>query len=232
MFMQQNTELPLIVVEFNDSHIEAAEKALSEVEEVVRWLHEPMNGKLQYPSFVGKKEKEIMESSWWFWDLLLQRIKEKGALPPTCVTKYVVQSLYNKMKPGVDGVLTQYAAFFCSQTSKLQWEQNVGTKRLKRAFTASFIACPLQKRREDIYNHKKYDGLEEVATQVKRNHDNRRIYQRYSRQTASMGGGADACKQESTRCQSSQSTRECTRLGVHQKEGSRGKRDSKYRKIE
>jgi hypothetical protein len=55
--------------------------------------HEPLKGKLQHPSFVGEKEKEIVESSWWFWDLLVQRIKEKGALPPTRVAKYVVQSL-------------------------------------------------------------------------------------------------------------------------------------------
>jgi hypothetical protein len=151
----------VVVVEFNDSQIEAAEKALSGVEEVVKWLHEPSNGKLRYPSFVGKKEKEIVEESWWFWDLLVQRIKEKGALPPTRAAKYVVQSLYNKMKPGVDGV-TQYAAFFRSQTSKLQWEQNVGTKSLKRAFIASFIACRLRRRREDIYNDKKYDGLRKL----------------------------------------------------------------------
>jgi hypothetical protein len=149
------------LVEFSDAHIEAAEKALSGVEDVVKWLHKPSNGKLQYPSFVGEKEKEIVESSWWFWDLLVQRIKEKGALPPTRVAKYVVQSMYNKMKPGVDGV-TQYAAFFRSQTSKLQWEQNVGTKGLKRAFIASFIACHLRRRREDINNPKKYDGLRKL----------------------------------------------------------------------
>ena len=155
----------VVIVEFDDAHIEAGEKALSGVEEVVKWLHEPSNGKLQYPSFVGKKEKEIVESNWWFWDLLVWRIKQKGALPPTRVAKYVVQSLYNKMKPGVDGV-TQYAAFFRSQTSKLEWEQNVGTKGLKRAFIASFIACRLRRRREDIYDNKKYDGLRKLRRKL------------------------------------------------------------------
>jgi hypothetical protein len=65
------------------------------------------------------------------------------------------------MKPGVDGV-SQYASFFHSQTSKLQWEQNVGTKSLKHAFIASFIACCLRRRRENIYNDKKYNSLRKL----------------------------------------------------------------------
>jgi hypothetical protein len=63
----------ITLVKFTDAQIEAAEKALSEVENVVKWLHEPSNGKLNYPSFVGEKEKEIVESSWWFWDLLVKK---------------------------------------------------------------------------------------------------------------------------------------------------------------
>jgi hypothetical protein len=73
--------------------------------------------------------------------------------------------MYNKMKPGVDGV-TQYAAFFRSQTSKLQWEQSVGTKGLKRAFIACFIACRLRRRTEDICNSKKYDGLRKLRRKL------------------------------------------------------------------
>jgi RNA-binding protein YhbY len=103
-----------------------------------------------------------VESSWWFWDLLVQRIRaKKGALPPTRVAKHVVQSMYNKLKPGLDGV-TRYAAFFRSQASKLEWEQNVGTKGLKRAFIASFIASRLRKRSEDIFNNNKYEGLRKL----------------------------------------------------------------------
>jgi hypothetical protein len=76
---------------------------------------------------VGKKEKEIVEKTVDGSVILLflvQRIKkEKGTLPPPHVAKHVIQSLYTKMKPGVDGV-TQYAALFYSQTSKLEQEQN------------------------------------------------------------------------------------------------------------
>jgi hypothetical protein len=79
----------------------------------------------------------------------------------------VVQSFYNKMKPGVEGV-THYAF-------RLQWEHTVGgTKGLKRVFMiASFIACRPQRKREDIYNSKNYDGLRLVATQAECSHDDR-----------------------------------------------------------
>jgi hypothetical protein len=54
-----------------NSKIEAAEKALSGVEDVVKWLHEPSKGKLQYPYVFGNNSKEIVESNWWFWDYCL-----------------------------------------------------------------------------------------------------------------------------------------------------------------
>jgi hypothetical protein len=71
---------------------------------------------------------------------------------------YNKKRLFNDDNDGV----TQYASFFRSQTSKLEWEQNVGTKGLKRAFIAAFIACRLRRRREDINNPKKYDGLRKL----------------------------------------------------------------------
>jgi hypothetical protein len=60
----------------------------------MKWLHEPLNGKLRYPSFVGKKKKDIVEGSWWFWDLLVQRIKEKGALPPTHLCRQICGAIF------------------------------------------------------------------------------------------------------------------------------------------
>jgi hypothetical protein len=76
-----------------------------------------------------------------------------------------VQVLYNKAKTGVDGV-TQWTNFFRSQTSKLKWEQNVGTKCLRRVYLGGFIAYRLVSNKSYVLKKGEYKGLSKLREKL------------------------------------------------------------------
>jgi hypothetical protein len=155
----------IVIVSFTDEMIQDAELALTEHEDTIRWLHHP--DKLKFPRWIptDSKEREIITSHWWLWDLLRRKAMADGPLPPIRTFRYGLQVLYNKAKTGVDG-LTQGTNGFRSQTMKLKWEQNVATKCLRRAYHGSFIAERLVQNKHLVTSKGEYKGLSHLRRKL------------------------------------------------------------------
>jgi hypothetical protein len=143
-----------IVVRFTEEMLNAAETALIAVEDAVKWLHVAnfLEVKLpaQFKEHIPPDIEERVLTNWEWWNVIRLYVQSKeGRVRPVKTLKWGIQVLYNMLKPGVDGV-TQYRSQLRSATTKLKWEQNVGTKMLKTLEIITFTISRIMRCKEKL----------------------------------------------------------------------------------
>jgi hypothetical protein len=149
------TSAPCIVfVHFTQEMLDDANAALLSVEDAVEWLHVGTFSELKLPNrlkqHVPPDVEQVILTNWEWWNTIRNYVRNhEGRARPIKTLKWGIQVVYNMLKPGVDGV-TQYRSQLRSATTKLRWEQNVGTKMLKTLEIIVFIVSRIMRCRERL----------------------------------------------------------------------------------
>jgi hypothetical protein len=150
---------------------EAAEKVLSRVEEVVKWLHKPLD---------DKTKQLTCSTTHPFWQ---EEIRYCGIqlaiLGPFGAENQVERHITSHWCCQICGPFfvwqdaearSRWSYAVCNILLLTNFQAKMGTEcwhqGLRHAFIASFTACQLKRRREDIYNPKKYNGLRKLQHDV------------------------------------------------------------------
>ena len=96
----------------------------------------------------------------WFWRLIKTEATRHGLLVPGGTFKHASQTVYYKIKRGVDGNAKQRAILRCS-TVTLKWEQKVVTQIFKSLAVNAWLAWR-QLQKEDLLKSKEsFKGLDQ-----------------------------------------------------------------------
>ena len=118
----------------------------------LRWAHEDPVG---VQPITGREDIDnIVKARLPFWRLLRNDTKERGPFIPVRVFKHSSQTLYNKMKRGVDGNAQMRAILRCP-CDTLKWEQKVVTQAFK-SITVNARVAWRQLQREDMLSTREY----------------------------------------------------------------------------
>ena len=94
---------------------------------LVSWAHErdnDDNSAIKVPSWVKPKDRKLIKSYLVLWSVVNLHVQRNGPFKPLLLFKHASQSLYSKLKCGVDG-LSQYRHVMNSPGVSLKWEQKL-----------------------------------------------------------------------------------------------------------